>query len=28
VDTIIARITQLGPEFWATAIYVVAVVGI
>lgn len=28
MDTIIARITQLGPEFWATAIYVVAVVGI
>ena len=28
MDAIIARITQLGPEFWATAIYIVAVFGI
>lgn len=28
MEVIIARITQLGPEFWATSIYVVAVVAI
>ncbi len=28
MDAILARITQLGPEFWATTIYVVAVIGI
>jgi len=28
VDTLIARITQLGPEFWSTTMYVVAVFGI
>lgn len=28
MDVIIARITQLGPEFWSTAFYIVAVFGI
>lgn len=28
MDAIIARITQLGPEFWATTLYIVAVVAI
>lgn len=28
MDAIIARITQLGPEFWSTAFYIVAVFGI
>jgi len=28
VDEILARITQLGPEFWSTAVYIAAVFGI
>jgi len=28
VDAIIARITQLGPEFWSTTLYIIAVFGI
>ena len=28
MEAIIARITQLGPEFWSTTIYIVAVFGI
>lgn len=28
MDAILARITQLGPEFWATSIYIVAVFAI